>query len=560
MIIEILNNITVNISILAFIGFFLSRIKRFRMVVFDHNKTWIEIILLSLVFGLIGIFSTYTGVNINGAIANTRVIGVIAGGFLAGPAVGLLAGIIAGMHRFIIDVGGFTAVSCAISTIAEGMIGGYMYPKVRFSKYKYHLIFAATFVAEIVQMIIILIIAKPFSEAVELVRIISIPMVFLNPVGVTIFIYAINVVQETTQKQNQHTMDLVFKIIDQSLPHLRKGLDELNSLKAISKIICELTQSEAVLMFNLDRNYGFSGPDFLKNHSNDLINYILRLDSNKHKSFILQSEKLNQLDLPKEILSIHVAPIVLSSNIVCYVVLMDKKLYSDESSEIIFIDRLTQLFSSQLSQIQLDKQTQLLQKAELNALQSQINPHFLFNALNAISGYTRENPEQARSLLLSLSSYFRNTLSTSKDFIDIQDEIEHVLSYVEIEKARFEDKLEVKIDCDPQIHFEVPNFIIQPLIENSIKHGMKNTGLIVQLSIKEFREYYHISIDDNGKGMSEDELKSYLNPNKASDKIGLNNIQKRLMVIYHMKNPLIIESSLNNGTHIVFDIPKVSAS
>jgi two-component system, LytTR family, sensor histidine kinase LytS len=94
-----------------------------------------------------------------------------------------------------------------------------------------------------------------------------------------------------------------------------------------------------------------------------------------------------------------------------------------------------------------------LEKAELRALQYQINPHFLFNAFNTISAYCRENPDRASTLLLALSSYFRNTLSTHKEMVDIHEEIEHVLSYLEIEKARFEDRLQVNIDVSPELHY-----------------------------------------------------------------------------------------------------------
>jgi LytS/YehU family sensor histidine kinase len=554
--VEILNNIIVNISILAFMGFFFSRIKRFRKAVFEHNKSWVEIALLSIIFGGIGIFSTYTGIKINGAIANTRVIGVIAGGFLAGPWVGLFAGIIAGLHRFAIDIHGFTAVSCAISTIIEGMIGGAMYRRVRFSKDKYNLIFLYTLLAEVVQMIVILIIAKPFSDAVELVRIISVPMVFLNPVGVTIFIYAINAVQEATERQNQHTMDLAFKIIDQALPHLRKGLDEANNLRSISKIICNLMQTDSVLLFNKEGKMGFTGSDDVKFKNKDVMAYVLKNEPKKISSFMLEPKVLEALHLPKNIQSVFVSPITLAKEVVAYTIMYNNSLFSDASTEILFIDRLTQLFSSQLSQIQLDHQTQLLQKAELKALQSQINPHFLFNALNAISGYTRENPERARQLLLSLASYFRNTLSTSSDFVDIQDEIEHVLSYLEIEKARFEEKLNVKISCDPSVHFQVPNFIIQPLIENAIKHGMKNTGLDIECTIEEADECWKISVFDNGKGMNEEQLKAFKSNQMDDAKIGLSNIHKRLKALYPQNSGVTVVSNEHSGTLILFFIPK----
>lgn len=124
MINDIFSNIIVNIAILMIIGYVLPKTSFFKRTVFEHQKSIMEKVLLGVLFGSIGILATYTGIRINGAIANTRVIGVIAGGFLGGPFVGALAGIIAGLHRYAIDINGFTGLACAISTITEGLIGG----------------------------------------------------------------------------------------------------------------------------------------------------------------------------------------------------------------------------------------------------------------------------------------------------------------------------------------------------------------------------------------------------------------------------------------------------
>ena len=204
---------------------------------------------------------------------------------------------------------------------------------------------------------------------------------------------------------------------------------------------------------------------------------------------------------------------------------------------------------------EIDYQRKLLEQAELKALQYQINPHFLFNALNTISAYCRENPERARSLLLAMSSYFRNTLSTHKDKVDIHEEIEHVLSYLEIEKARFEDRLEIVIDASPKLHFQVPNFIIQPLVENAIKHGMKNRLRIV-LRVTELKKVYQVCVEDDGNGIKHEIIeKLYLNQHDQ-DKIGLANTHHRLQRLYPNNKGLIIESVPFEQTRITMEIPK----
>jgi two-component system, LytTR family, sensor histidine kinase LytS len=209
---DIISNFVVNIAILMIIGYLMPRASFFRRTVFEHQKLTREKVLLGLIFGAIGILATYTGIRINGAIVNTRVIGVIAGGFLGGPIVGIIAGLVAGLHRYAIDINGFTGLACAISTIVEGLIGGFMYKRVRSSKRKYRIIFATTFIAEIIQMIIILLIARPFVDAVELVRIIALPMIILNSIGIVVFLESMYSVQRSLDQHSAVHMKLAFDL------------------------------------------------------------------------------------------------------------------------------------------------------------------------------------------------------------------------------------------------------------------------------------------------------------------------------------------------------------
>ena len=125
-------------------------------------------------------------------------------------------------------------------------------------------------------------------------------------------------------------------------------------------------------------------------------------------------------------------------------------------------------------------------KAEIKALQTQINPHFLFNALNTITSFIRINPDKARSLIINLSTYMRYNLEVNSNLIDINKELEQVKAYVEIEQARFGDKLKVIYDIDEDIDVKIPSLIIQPLVENAIIHGIRENGGsgTVKISVK----------------------------------------------------------------------------
>ncbi|MDD3840564.1 MAG: histidine kinase [Clostridia bacterium] len=201
-------------------------------------------------------------------------------------------------------------------------------------------------------------------------------------------------------------------------------------------------------------------------------------------------------------------------------------------------------------------QSMLRAKTELKTLQAQINPHFLFNALNTISSLCRTEPLKARRLILHLASYLRSTIRTSPDLVDIHKELDSISSYMEIEKARFGDNFKVEIDVDKNIRMPIPPFTIQPIVENSIKHGLvdKKDGLI-KISVKKQNNFFKIIISDNGCGMPEQEIQKVLKNNQSQDKIGLSNVNNRLKEIYGIQYGLDIQSEIDKGTSVIIKIP-----
>ena len=178
----------------------LSRLGLFRKLVSKKEISLGDKVILSLIFGIFGIIGTYTGIHIQGAIANSRVIGVFVGGLLGGPFVGILSGIIAGGHRYLIDIGGFTAVACAVSTISEGILAGMLKRRMERSSHRFTIALLAGFAAEIMQMGIILLLAKPYESALELVDIIGIPMILANGIGIAVFIAIVDSVLHGMEK------------------------------------------------------------------------------------------------------------------------------------------------------------------------------------------------------------------------------------------------------------------------------------------------------------------------------------------------------------------------
>jgi two-component system sensor histidine kinase LytS len=556
MIENIYANIALNIAVLLIMGNAIPRIPFFRRTLFRDRKSWSDIILLSMVFGGLGVLSTYLGINVNGAIVNTRVIGVITGGFLGGPWVGLFSGMIAGGHRYLYDLGGFTALSCGISTLVEGILGGLMATKIRTTRNKYTWIYGLTFIAEILQMLIILLIARPFEAAVELVSIIAVPMVFLNSLGAVVFVEAIFSVQRNIDLQSAKQLKVAFDIAKATALYTRKGLESDKDMLEVTRIVRERSDSRLVMITTLERIVAINTtlkPDAFSSAAFLPIIEGLR-DSETIKQ--LRSEEITAVGLTGGNNRVFIAPISRFNVNVGFLVIGDRNFQESVNTTTEFIDGLARLLSTQLELSEIEFQKKLVAKAELKLLQSQINPHFLFNALNTIAATSRINPNRARQLILALASYFRSNLSAQKEMIDIQSEIEHVLSYVEIELARFEERLNIKIDCDPGLRWEVPNFIIQPLVENSIKHGMKKDALHVNVSVHEVDQELHIEVSDDGGGIAPDVIQRLNSNHQEPGKIGLTNIHQRLKSIYPNHPGLQIDSDGQTYTRIHIRIPE----
>lgn len=218
----------------------------------------------------------------------------------------------------------------------------------------------------------------------------------------------------------------------------------------------------------------------------------------------------------------------------------------------IFIKKLTEIYNAAIKAAELDKQ---LSEAKMAIMVSQIQPHFLYNALNTIKYLIKRDPKTAEKALVSFSYYLRGNMDslTQKAPIPFTDEIEHIKHYADIELLRFGDRINVEYDikCDS---FSVPALSIQPIVENAIKHGItKNPdGGTVKISSFEEENYYCVKVDDNGVGFDIDNPNCDDSINHAH--VGLSNVTERLKSISNAQ--IEINSREGEGTHITIKIPK----
>jgi sensor histidine kinase YesM len=194
---------------------------------------------------------------------------------------------------------------------------------------------------------------------------------------------------------------------------------------------------------------------------------------------------------------------------------------------------------------------------EVAFLQSQIRPHFLYNVLNSIIALSYENVEHAREMIAQFATYLRSSFDfqNTSAISSLKKELTLVNAYLSIEKTRFQDRIQVSINADPQLDFPLPPLMIQPLIENAVQHGIvkQKKGGKVHLSVLTEKDAYVITVSDNGKGMDEEQIRFALNKERGRS-VGLKNINSRLKHFYNTE--LKIKSVLGKGSYFSMRIPK----
>ncbi|MFZ5647132.1 MAG: LytS/YhcK type 5TM receptor domain-containing protein [Bacillota bacterium] len=550
-------------SIVATLAYFMSGLKPFRKLLVQPANSGFKALMV-IVFGLFGILGTYTGISINGAIANNRIIGVAVAGLLGGPWVGLGAGLVAGGHRFLL--GGFTAFSCGLSTAVEGLICGIIYYLNKRQPVDWKKAFLVGVATESLQMLIILLLARPFDEALQLVKVIALPMISVNSAGIAIFMAIIHNVLGELQRKEAAQAKLVLDIADQTLPHLRRGLN-LETARTTADIIYRQTGVGAVAITDLEKVLAFTGAG--DDHHRPGLPVLTNLTQEVLQTgriFVTQtSEGIGCNNDRCPLSSAVVVPLYQDNSIIGTL-----KLYQSAGRRVTPVETelasgLAKLFSTQLELAHLEYRARLAARAEIKALQAQVNPHFLFNALNTIVYFVRRDPEMARTLIARLGDYFRKNLEISGDFVELGRELEHIRSYLAIEEARFKQKLCVNIDVDPVcLKGSVPPLILQPLVENALKHGLMPKKGGGRLSITALREGEQIIINiaDDGVGMTEEKLERLLAGKKCSEAgmgIGFHNVNERLACIYGENYRPRVDSSPGGGTRVTVCIPYLEA-
>ncbi|EFF5624098.1 two-component regulatory system sensor histidine kinase BtsS [Escherichia coli] len=464
-------------------------------------------LLCYVTFSIFCILGTYFGLHIDDSIANTRAIGAVMGGLLGGPVVGGFVGLTGGLHRY--SMGGMTALSCMISTIVEGLLGGLVH-SILIRRGRTDRVFspitagAVTFIAEMIQMLIILAIARPYEDAVRLVSNIAAPMMVTNTVGAALFMRILLDKRAMFEKYTSAFSATALKVAASTEGILRQGFNEVNSMK-VAQVLYQELDIGAVAITDRERLLAFTGIGDDHHLPGKPISsgYTLKAIETGEVVYADGNEVPYQCSLHPQckLGSTLVIPLRGENQRVMGTI----KLYEAKNRLFSSINRtlgegIAQLLSAQILAGQYERQKAMLTQSEIKLLHAQVNPHFLFNALNTIKAVIRRDSEQASQLVQYLSTFFRKNLKRPSEIVTLADEIEHVNAYLQIEKARFQSRLQVCMNIPGELAWQhLPAFTLQPIVENAIKHGTSQLLGTGEVSITARREgqYFMLDIEDN---------------------------------------------------------------
>jgi two-component system LytT family sensor kinase len=511
---------------------------------------------LYVVFSGIAILGNYLGVPVveGQAIVNARAVGSVLAGLLGGPVLGILVGLTAGVHR-VTALGGAAALAGAVATTLEGGLGGLVHlylkrkPEVLMTP---GVAFITTLLGEIMHMGIVLLLTQPYARAVAVVDAIALPMIAMNPLGAALFMTVLLERQREEDRVAAASSERALKVAERSLELMARGFRPAVATD-LANIVREETGVGAVGVTDTERILGWSGLGGDHHHPGRPI-------ASPYTKQSLATNKVVFADGIRQAYDCTVSPSCPLSSVLIVPLQVDGtvvgtvQLFEPRGRRFLNMNRslgegLGTLLSSQLLISRYQEQKSLLVLSELKLAHAQVNPHFLFNALNTIIAILRRDADRSRELLIHLSNFFRKNLKRSSDVSTLAEELEHVSAYLEIEKARFEGRLVVETDVDPALtRLTMPSFTLQPLVENAFKHGL--SGIL-----GEGRVTIRARLRDGAVlVVVEDNAGSWQEPADGTG-LGMQIVDKRVKNLYGKEFGLSVECTPHELTRVTLRLP-----
>lgn len=354
--------------------------------------------------------------------------------------------------------------------------------------------------------------------------------------------------------------DAMLRLATQTLECMGDGMTQKSAPK-VCELLLPSTAAIAVAITDTERILGYAGHEAQNNPSGALIR-------TQATHATLKDGKMRILYSPEEIgfpqgssgiKAAIITPLTVGQDVVGTLKFYYRNANHISETQKSIAMGLGQLLSTQMAAVSLEEQKKMATSMELKMLQSQINPHFLFNTINTIASLIRTNPNKARVLLREFAVFYRRTLEDSGDLIEFSREMEQTRRYFAFEIARFgSDRLELDENIEQQVEdMLIPPFLIQPLVENAVRHALPSEGkLTIRVEGKSKGKDVFISVVDNGIGMSEEARQNIMHPESATGLgIAVKNVHDRIENYFGPEARMDVQSTLGYGTTVTLVLP-----
>lgn len=550
-----------NIAFLGLCAYVTAQLPAFRRTLRQDMYRLRDKALLMLVFGAFSGIGNYLSIPIMNSLANCRIVGAVAGGLLGGPLVGLGAGIIGAVPRYF--MGGFTMPAAVLANAIAGLLSGFIFNKYRPRQLSLWLAVGMALVGELILKGLVLTISQPFAAAWALERVIALPTIMANCLGVVMFVYIVQDVFREQEKAQAQSAQQAMRVIQASNGLLRNGLSAA-AADEIARIIYRELRPAAVAVTDQDKVLAFIGCG-ADHHlvGRPIMTAVTKSVLATRQPVVVNGQSGVGCPQPGCPLTGAVeTPLMVGKKLLGSIKIFKTKHEAISPYEAELIQGIGDFLSLQLAQARLDQQAALLAQSEYSLLKAQVNPHFLFNILGTIKALIKANPATARAMIKDLAVFLRKTLNRGREIISLAEELATVHTYVRLERVRFGSRLTLYEDIPAALlQCQVPVFFLQPLVENAIKHGLfaKREGGWVKIAAWRERGALVVTVEDNGVGMSPQTLARLAldksGGTKGTTGIGIQNVQQRIQKMYGAAFGLRICSTEREGTQVRITLP-----
>ncbi|GAA1166417.1 histidine kinase [Microbacterium oxydans] len=329
-------------------------------------------------------------------------------------------------------------------------------------------------------------------------------------------------------------------------PHLRAGLSAPDVVKA-ARHLRVLLGSAAVAIVSAEGTVSFDGP------SDGLESAARRIAARVGESGRRQVFPAPGADDDLEAVG---APILVDGRVIGVVVAFAAPV---RAALVRASEEVADWCAAQVELGGLDASRTQLAEAELRSLRAQISPHFIYNALTAIASFVLTDPARARELVLEFADFTRYSFRRQGEFTTVADELGSIHSYLELERARFGDRLRVTLQIAPEtLATVIPFLSVQPLVENAVRHGLEpgEGGGEIRIASRDDGTHTEITVEDDGVGMDPEALHATLTAGDDGVHVGLRNVDTRLRQLYGADGALVVETNTGAGTLVRMRVPK----